>query len=108
MRNDRFLRRSRHCRRRQTRPPDVLLPHRRGYESFEPAPAGFDRIEDAFTRAYLTTTDEYDLPERVAAAIDDAAAWIKEAFGDRPDADLRTEVLPSFYQQASPFHCRYR
>jgi hypothetical protein len=31
-----------------------------------------------------------------------------EAFADRPDADLRTDVIPAFYHHAAGFHCARR
>lgn len=31
-----------------------------------------------------------------------------EEFADRPEADLRTDMLPTFYQHLAGFHCAYR
>jgi len=75
---------------------------------FRPTDRYLVRTADAFTRAYLVAADEYAPPDHVAAAIDDARVWTREEFGDDPDADLRTEVLPAFYRHAAGFHCAYR
>jgi hypothetical protein len=75
---------------------------------FEPTPAFFDRLESAFLWAYLGSVDEPGVPDHVAAAVDDAKAATAAAFADRPDADLRTEVIPGFYRRVAGYHCRYR
>ena len=75
---------------------------------FEPTDRFFDRLTDAFTRAYLAATGEHALPDHVAAAVDDARARIDSEFADAPDADLPTEVLPRFYRYAAGYHCAYR
>ncbi len=79
-----------------------------GEAEFAPTESFFDRLEAAFVWSYFAATDERDVPDHVAAAIDDARARTLETFADEPDADLRTEVLPAFYQQVAGFHCRYR
>jgi hypothetical protein len=79
-----------------------------GDDAFEPTERFLDRLADAFTRAYLTATDAYELPPHVAAAVDDARVWIGAEFADEPDADLRGEVIPAFYRHAAGFHCAYR
>lgn len=79
-----------------------------GVGEFEPTDAFFDALESAFIWAYLGTVDEPGVPDHVAAAIDDARAATAEEFADRPDADLRTAVLPTFYSHAAGFHCAYR
>lgn len=76
--------------------------------TFEPTDRFLDRLADAFARAYLTVTDTYEVPPHVAAAIDDARVWTGIEFADRPDADLRTDVIPAFYRRAAGFHCAYR
>jgi hypothetical protein len=62
----------------------------------------------AFQWAYLNTADETAVPDHVAAAIDDARALIAEEFATEPEADLRTDVLPRFYQHVAGFQCAYR
>ena len=76
--------------------------------AFEPTERFLDRLADAFTRAYLTVTDSYELPAHVAAAVDDARVWTGAEFADEPDADLRGTVIPAFYRHAAGFHCAYR
>ena len=75
---------------------------------FEPTESFFDAVESAFIWAYLGTVGENGVPEHVEAAIDDARALTAEQFQNRPDADLRTDVLPTFYQNLADFHCVYR
>ena len=79
-----------------------------GDGEFEPTERFLDRLSDAFTRAYLTVTDTYELPPHVAAAVDDARVWTGTEFMDEPDADLRGTVIPAFYRHAAGFHCAYR
>jgi hypothetical protein len=75
---------------------------------YEPSASFFLALESAFRWAYLGTTDGTDVPAHVEAAIDDARAFTAEDFADRPNADLRTEVVPTFYRYAAGFHCAYR
>ncbi len=75
---------------------------------FEPTASFFDALESAFLWAYLGTTRETEIPEHVEAAIDDARALTADEFESRADADLRTEVIPAFYQHLADFHCAYR
>jgi len=75
---------------------------------FEPTESCFDALESAFIWAYLGTVRESEVPDHVEAAIDDARAHTAAEFGDRPDADLRTDVLPAFYRYLADFHCAYR
>jgi len=79
-----------------------------GEPAFEPTEAFFDRLESAFTWAYLGSVEERGVPEHVEVAIDDARARTAEEFRDRTDADLRLDVIPSFYQQVAAYHCAYR
>jgi predicted TPR repeat methyltransferase len=76
--------------------------------SFEPTESFIETLESAFVWAYLGAVDEPGVPARVEAAIDDAKVFTLEEFRDDPDADLRSEVLPKFYQHAAGFHCAYR
>jgi len=75
---------------------------------FEPTTAFFDSLESAFIWAYLGAVRERGVPEHVEAAINDARAHTAEEFENRPDADLRTDVVPAFYRQLAAFHCAYR
>lgn len=70
--------------------------------------AFFARLETAFVWAYLGSVDEPTVPSHVEAAVDDARVLTREEFADRPDADLRTDILPAFYRRVAGFHCRYR
>ncbi|MFC7059494.1 hypothetical protein [Halovenus salina] len=75
---------------------------------YEPTAAFFDALESAFIWAYLSATEQSDIPDHVEAAIDDARAQTAGEFADRPGADLRTDVVPAFYNYAAGFHCAYR
>jgi hypothetical protein len=75
---------------------------------FAPTEPFFESVESAFIWAYLGTTDDRGVPSHVEAALDDARILTRESFTDRPDADVRTEVLPAFYRQFAGFHCAYR
>lgn len=76
--------------------------------TFEPTQSFFETLESAFLWAYLGRVDETGVPDHVEAAIDDARALTMETFHDDPGADLRTEVIPAFYQHVAGFHCAYR
>lgn len=75
---------------------------------FSPNEAFFDRLESAFVWAYLGSVEEAEIPPHVEMAIDDARALTHEEFDDRPNADLRTDVVPAFYRRVAGFHCLYR
>lgn len=79
-----------------------------GQVEFSASEAFFDRLESAFIWAYLGSVDEPGVPEHVGMAIDDARALTEDEFSDRPDADLRTDVIPAFYRRIAGFHCIYR
>ena len=79
-----------------------------GQPTFEPTAAFFDTLESAFIWAYIGTIDEPGVPPHVEAAIEDARAFTRREFADDPDAALRTDVIPTFYQQVAGFHCAYR
>lgn len=81
---------------------------RRDLPPFRPTQEYFEWIEVAFLRTYLDLDPTGRIPNDVATAIDDAKEVTYGEFIDRPDADLRTEVLPTFYQQMAGFHCKYR
>lgn len=76
--------------------------------SFAPTEEFFNTLESAFIWAYLASVDEAGVPDHVAAAIDDARVLTRDQFADREDPDLRTDVIPAFYQRVAAFHCRYR
>lgn len=76
--------------------------------AFRPTEAFFDRLESAFVWTYLGAVDGTGVPDHVMRAVEDARELTREAFADRPDADLRTEVIPSFYRRLAGFHCAYR
>lgn len=76
--------------------------------SFSPTEEFFDSLTSAFTLAYLGEVDEPGVPPHVQAAIDDARLFTFDEFQDDPDADLRTRVIPAFYQRVAGFHCAYR
>lgn len=77
-------------------------------DQFTPDDSFFDRLESAFIWAYLGSVDEPGVPAHVQMAIEDARWFTQDEFEDRPDADLRTEVIPAFYQRIAGFHCVYR
>lgn len=79
-----------------------------GRTEFAPTEAFYDSLESAFLWTYLGAVGETVVPDDVEAAIDDARTFTAEEFADRPDADLRTEVVPTFYQYVAGFHCAYR
>lgn len=81
---------------------------RSAHSEYQPTGSFFDALESAFIWAYLGATEDRGVPEHVAAAIDDARAHTKAELDDQPDADLRTEVVPTFYQHLADFHCAYR
>jgi hypothetical protein len=90
----------------------VTETHRRLREAsvggFEPTDAFFDRLESAFTWAYLGAVDEAGVPAGVSLAVADARRAIEDEFGDREDADVRTDVVPAFYRAVAGYHCAYR
>lgn len=79
-----------------------------GWTAFAPTAEFYDALESAFLWTYLAAADETDVPGHVETAIDDALAVTAAEFDDRADADLRTEVVPTFYRQVAGFHCVYR
>lgn len=52
--------------------------------------------------------DERGVPPHVERAIEDARTLTEAEFADRPDADVRTGVIPAFYRRVAEFHCIYR
>lgn len=95
-------------------PDGVDLLHRMRYQllaggdgEFEPTDAFVDRIERAFRTAYRRAADAPEVADPLDAAVEDAAALTAEAYVDDPDADLRRDVLPSFYATLVGLFCRY-
>lgn len=76
--------------------------------TFEPTKSFFDAIESAFIWAYIETVDEDGVPDHVLAAIGDGRVFTEREFEEAADADLRTEVLPAFYEHVAGFHCAYQ
>jgi hypothetical protein len=79
-----------------------------GTTAFEPSDRFDDRLESAFIRTDIGATDDWELPPLVEAPVDGGLARTKDAFGDRPNGDLRTEVVPAIYQRVAGYHCAYR
>lgn len=79
-----------------------------GSPTFDPTESFFHGLESAFLWAYMATVEGNDVPNHVQAAVDDARVRTTEEFADRPDAAVRTEVVPAFYRHAAAFHCSYR
>jgi len=77
-------------------------------DQFSPDESFFDRLESAFIWAYLGSVDEPGVPPHVQMAIEDARWFTREEFENWPNADLRTDVIPAFYQRVAGFHCIYR
>lgn len=75
---------------------------------YAPTGAFFERLEEAFLWAYLGAVAEPGVPAPIEAAIDDAKVLTRAEFEDDPDADLRTDVVPAFYQRIASFHGAYR
>lgn len=75
---------------------------------FEPTETFFDRLESAFLWAYLGSVEGSAVPAHVEMAVEDARAHAADEFENRPDADLRTAVVPAFYRRVADFHCVYR
>lgn len=74
---------------------------------FKPTDRFFDQFESAFIWAYLGSVDEAGVPAHVELAIEGARAHTQAAFDDRPDVDLRTEVILAFYRRVAGFHRIY-
>jgi hypothetical protein len=79
-----------------------------GRAEFAPTASFYDALTSAFLWAYLGTADETGVPEHVQVAIEDARIVTAGEFADRPNADLRTDVLTTFYTQVAGYHCAYR
>ena len=61
----------------------------------------------AFRESFRRLTGRQAIPEPVAAAVDDAAAWTADDLGGAT-VDVETTLLPEFYRQLAAFHCTYR
>lgn len=95
-------------------PDGVDLVHRTRYRllatddaSFQPTTAFLDRVDHAFRAAYIGTADVPLVPEPLDTALEDAAALTAEEYADDPEADLREEVLPTYYATLVGLFCTY-
>ncbi|MFB6126371.1 MAG: hypothetical protein ABEJ79_03615 [Halolamina sp.] len=61
----------------------------------------------AFRESFRRLTGHQAVPEPVAAAVDDAAAWTANDLGDAA-VGVETTLLPQFYRHLAAFHCAYR
>lgn len=77
-----------------------------GVTAFESTVRFYDALESAFLRAYRGTDE--GVPSHLQAAVDEARAFTREDYADEPDADLREDVLATFYRYAAGFHSAYR
>jgi hypothetical protein len=73
--------------------------------TFEPTPEYVHRIADAFRTAFVRQAALPVVPEPVDAAIEDAVTATIHEF--TREADLRTEVLPTFYRRVAAYTCTY-
>lgn len=78
-----------------------------GHGEFEPSAAFYDHLVEAFGEAFLRRADPSLLPPAVEAAVADARPATAHEFLDRPDGDLREEVLPAFVARVGRFTCTY-
>lgn len=62
-------------------------------------------LAQAFRRAFLVETELHTVPEAVDAAVDQAVTVTLHDLLDRGSADLRTQVLPTFYRTVSRTYC---
>ncbi|MFB6299014.1 MAG: hypothetical protein ABEH65_02000 [Halobacteriales archaeon] len=78
-----------------------------GDRTVKPTPVYADRIGNAFRKAFIQSTDVPLVPDPVDAAVDEASDLLVHRILDDPDADLRTEILPSFYRLVARTYCAY-
>lgn len=64
-------------------------------------------LEAAFRTSFLELAAVESVPPDVAAAVEDAAYFTREEYAGT-HADLRTEVVASFYRSVAEFHHAYR
>lgn len=77
-----------------------------GFGTYEPTAAYADRLAQTFRAVLAEQADLLTVPEDVDAAIDDAVhATLSE---HEEDADLRTDVVGTFYRSFAAFYCAYR
>jgi len=76
-----------------------------GDAEFEPTPAFFDRLGTAVEDAFAERAGPSLVPAPVEAAVVDAVPATAHEFLDRPDADLREEVLPAFLDRVARYTC---
>ncbi len=77
-------------------------------EPFTATDEDLDRLEVAFIRTYLDELGAGTVDDHVRAALDDTLAEMREQYAEADDPDLRTDVIPTFYQQLAAYHCDYR
>lgn len=80
----------------------------RGYEAFEPTETFADELGKAFRTAFVRTAPVPIVPEPVDEAVVDATTITAYEYSHRSEADLRTVVLPEFYQTVADLYCDYR
>lgn len=77
-----------------------------GFGTYEPTAAYVDRLAQTFRAVLAEQADLLAIPEDVDAAIDDAVhATLSDHDGN---ADLRTDVVRTFYRSFAGFYCAYR
>ena len=78
-----------------------------GHREPEPSDEFTESVARAFRQAYARTATVPIVPDPVDAAIDEATDTLAHRVLDDPDADLRTEVLPSFYRSVTNTYCAH-
>ncbi|MEF8843045.1 MAG: hypothetical protein V5A62_15715 [Haloarculaceae archaeon] len=73
--------------------------------TFGPTPEYVHRIADTFRTAFVRRAALPVVPEPVDAAVEDAVTPTLHEFTH--EADLRTEVLPTFYRRVASYTCTY-
>lgn len=73
----------------------------------EPTSAFVDRVATAFRAAYVKEAAVPLVPDPVNEAIDHASDTLVHDLLDEPDADLRTELLPTFFQRVAGAYCAH-
>lgn len=78
-------------------------------EALTPEPTGafVEQVATAFRRAFIHEAKVPLVPEPVTHAIEYATDRLAHRLLDDPDADLRTEILPAFYQNVAGAYCAH-
>lgn len=66
-----------------------------------------DQVAMAFRQAFIRSAAVPLVPEPIDVAIDEATNVIIHHVLDDSDADLRTEILPAFYQTVASTYCSH-